>query len=56
MAGVLFIIWIPCERYEQVLSNKQTWEQRVLVKADQHFTSSSEEEVNLMKVIHCVTS
>lgn len=23
--GVLFIIWIPCEKYEQVLSNKPVW-------------------------------
>lgn len=26
MAGTLFIIWIPSERYERVLSNKQVWE------------------------------
>lgn len=45
MAGVLFIIWVPCENYEQVLLNKQDWE-RTQQANEQHqqFTTSSDEE------------
>lgn len=49
MAGVLFIIWIPCERYEQILSNKQVWETTVISKNKEHqqqAASSSDEEIN----------
>lgn len=34
MAGVLFIIWIPCERYEQALAgDKQVWEKTTPIKS-----------------------
>lgn len=34
MAGVLFIIWIPCEHYEQALAgDKQVWEKTTPIKS-----------------------
>lgn len=51
MAGVLFIIWIPCEKYEEILSKKQIWEtapkqesvERQEASEDEDLGSSSEE-------------
>lgn len=48
MAGTLFIIWIPCEKYERVISNKQIWD-NVELRPDvdpQNINNSSDEETN----------
>lgn len=60
MAGVLFIIWVPCERYEQILSHKQIWETTATTSRklpEQLATSSSEDEINYSnaKVSHVKT-
>lgn len=48
MAGVLFIIWIPCEGYEQLLTNIPVddliWE--TSKEPQQKVSSSDEEEIN----------
>lgn len=47
MAGVLFLVWIPCESYEQVLSNKQVWETpHQSSQQQQKYAISSDEEIN----------
>lgn len=46
MAGVLFIIWIPCQEYEQVLSNRRI----TTPKLPRDGLSSSEDETDNLKV------
>lgn len=46
MAGVLFIIWIPCQEYEQVLSNRRI----TTPKFPRDGLSSSEDETDNLKV------
>lgn len=50
MAGVLFIIWIPCDKYEEILSNKQirgeqTTDQVKVNSEDEFNLENLEEEV-----------
>lgn len=52
--GVLFIIWIPCESYEQILSKKQIWHTVTQLKEPMHFTNSfGDDEVKVREKRRC---